>query len=180
MKLFRRPNEAQLDEEVQPENLKQVVDLEDAFDILFDQHQALGHPGIRLLHLTCNKLVYNISRDQVKWFTDRCGTCVIKHCHLPREQVVKPIRTSKVRDRGQVDLMDYQSISYNGYRWVMVYQDHFSKFVVLRPLKAKRAVEVAKELFSIFTLIGAPLLLHSDNGREEQKASLYLGTQNSF
>ncbi|XP_028040732.1 KRAB-A domain-containing protein 2-like isoform X1 [Bombyx mandarina] len=48
----------------------------------------------------------------------------------------------------------------------MVYQDHLTKFVVLRPLKTKRAEEVAHTLLDIFTLLGAPAILQSDNGRE--------------
>lgn len=48
----------------------------------------------------------------------------------------------------------------------MVYQDHLTKFVVLSALKSKRAEEVAYKLVDIFTLLGAPTILQSDNGRE--------------
>lgn len=48
----------------------------------------------------------------------------------------------------------------------MVYQDHLTKFVVLKSLKSKRAEEVAFHLFEIYATFGAPLILHSDNGRE--------------
>jgi transposase InsO family protein len=48
----------------------------------------------------------------------------------------------------------------------MVYQDHLTKFVQLRPLKNKRAEEVAYHLLNIFLTFGAPAILHSDNGRE--------------
>ncbi|GFT16576.1 KRAB-A domain-containing protein 2 [Trichonephila clavipes] len=47
----------------------------------------------------------------------------------------------------------------------MVYQDHLTKFVQLRPLKTKRA-EVACHVLSIFLPFGAPAILQSDNGRE--------------
>ncbi|GFS10305.1 Krab-a domain-containing protein 2-like protein [Elysia marginata] len=52
------------------------------------------------------------------------------------------------------------------YKWIMVYQDHLTKFVVLRPLTSKRACEVAFQLVDIFTLLGAPVILQSDNGSE--------------
>ena len=45
----------------------------------------------------------------------------------------------------------------------MHYQDHFTKFSVLRPLKSKRAAEVAYNLLDIFLLLGAPHILQSDN-----------------
>lgn len=48
----------------------------------------------------------------------------------------------------------------------MVYQDHRTKFVILNPLKSKRAEEVSAQLTEIYTTFGAPVILHSDNGRE--------------
>eukprot|EP00102_Acyrthosiphon_pisum_P016228 XP_008187112.2 PREDICTED: uncharacterized protein LOC100575947 [Acyrthosiphon pisum] len=48
----------------------------------------------------------------------------------------------------------------------MVYQDHLTKFVVIKPLKTKTAEEVAYNLIDIFTLLGAPSILQSDNGCE--------------
>lgn len=37
---------------------------------------------------------------------------------------------------------------------------------MLRPLKTKRATEVAYHLVQIFSLLGCPAVLQSDNGRE--------------
>ena len=51
-------------------------------------------------------------------------------------------------------------------KWIMVYQDHFSKFIQLRALKAKSSVEVCNALFDIFTILGVPIILQSDNGKE--------------
>ncbi|XP_055943339.1 KRAB-A domain-containing protein 2-like [Argiope bruennichi] len=48
----------------------------------------------------------------------------------------------------------------------MVYLDHLTKFVQLRPLKTKRAEEVAYHVLPIFLTFGAPAILQSDNGRE--------------
>ncbi|XP_043462827.1 KRAB-A domain-containing protein 2-like [Leptopilina heterotoma] len=48
----------------------------------------------------------------------------------------------------------------------MVYQDHLTKFVILRPLSSKRAAEIAYQLLDIFLTFGAPVILQSDNGRE--------------
>ncbi|KHJ40577.1 hypothetical protein D918_09352 [Trichuris suis] len=52
------------------------------------------------------------------------------------------------------------------YKFIMAYQDHLTKFVVLKALKSKTAEEVAHNLVDIFTLLGAPSILQSDNGRE--------------
>ncbi|XP_008186966.1 KRAB-A domain-containing protein 2-like [Acyrthosiphon pisum] len=59
-----------------------------------------------------------------------------------------------------------QSQCYNDYRFILNYQDHLTKFVLLRSLKSKRAEEIAINVLDIYTTFGAPLILHSDNGRE--------------
>ena len=59
-----------------------------------------------------------------------------------------------------------QSMSSRTYKWIMVYQDHLTKFCVLRPLKSNRAAEVAFQLADIFLLLGAPVILQSDSGSE--------------
>ena len=68
--------------------------------------------------------------------------------------------------RGQVDLIDMQSQPDGEFKFILNYQDHFSKFCILRPLKHKTASSVAKVLVEIFSLMGPPTILQSDNGRE--------------
>lgn len=52
------------------------------------------------------------------------------------------------------------------FKFVLNYQDHLTKFTILKPLKKKTAEENADNLIEIFTVIGAPEILHSDNGGE--------------
>ena len=59
-----------------------------------------------------------------------------------------------------------QSCPDGEYRYIMVYQDHLTKFTILEAMKTKEAVEVAGNLVKIFKTFSAPLILHSDNGRE--------------
>jgi transposase InsO family protein len=59
-----------------------------------------------------------------------------------------------------------QSNSDHDMKFILVYQDHLTKFILLRSLHSKRADEVAYHLLDIFTTFGAPNILHSDNGRE--------------
>lgn len=59
-----------------------------------------------------------------------------------------------------------QSLPQGQYKWIMVYQCHLTKFVILRSLTSKRAAEVAYQLLDIFLLFGAPAILKSDNGSE--------------
>jgi len=52
----------------------------------------------------------------------------------------------------------------------MVYQDHLTKFVIIRPLRCKRAEEIAYQLLDMYSLslelLLPSIILHSDNGRE--------------
>ena len=80
--------------------------------------------------------------------------------------VVRPILSKDFSSRGQVNLIDMQSMAHMGYKWIMVYQDHLTKFCVLRSLTSKRAAEVAYQLMDVFLLFGIPTILQSDNGSE--------------
>ncbi|XP_064096547.1 uncharacterized protein LOC135208374 [Macrobrachium nipponense] len=57
-------------------------------------------------------------------------------------------------------------MSQHAFKWILVYQDHLTNFVILRALTSKCAAEVAHNLLDIFLLIGAPSILQSDNGTE--------------
>jgi len=45
----------------------------------------------------------------------------------------------------------------------MNYQDHLTKFVLLRPSKSKCAEEITFNLINSYTTFGARAILHSDN-----------------
>lgn len=63
-------------------------------------------------------------------------------------------------------MIDLQSQADGDFKFILVYQDHLTKFVRLRPLKSKTAEEVAYHITDIFCELGAPTILQSDNGRE--------------
>ncbi|XP_067126351.1 KRAB-A domain-containing protein 2-like [Centruroides vittatus] len=63
-------------------------------------------------------------------------------------------------------LTDFHSQPDREYKFITVYQDHLTKFVILKSLTSKTAEEVAYNLVDIFSLLEAPFILQSDNGRE--------------
>jgi hypothetical protein len=96
-------------------------------------------------------------------FKELCEECQLKKRKLASKgRVVKPIVSNAFNSRGQMDLIDMQSLSYNDYRYIMVYQDHMTKFVVLQPLKSKRETDVAMQILDIFLLFRAPNIIQSD------------------
>nr|XP_022905082.1 KRAB-A domain-containing protein 2-like [Onthophagus taurus] len=133
-----------------------MIPVEEYFDRLIQCHRATGHGGRdKMLFELKNK--FYISRPAVEMFVSLCKMCNTKKSQQQRNIVVRPITTKDFNLRSQVDLIDFQSTPCRGYKWLMNYQDHATKFC---------AAEVAMELLKIFLDFGAPHILQSDNGRE--------------
>ncbi|CAH2321121.1 KRAB-A domain-containing 2-like [Pelobates cultripes] len=113
-----------------------------------------------------NTLYTNITQAQIKMFLDLCEPCQQKQKSAKKGIIVKPIISSHFNNRCQVDLIDYQSQPDGKFKFLLVYEDHLTKFVVLKPLTSKQADVVAYNLLDIFLLFGAPRILHSNNGRK--------------
>ena len=143
------------------------VAVEDMFDIIHRAHLATGHGGRDRMLKDIGRKYANIPKQAVGLYKKHCEECQKKH-KRPKVKgvVVNPILTADVLSRCQVDLIDMQSLPSGDFKWILVYQDHFSKYVLLRPLTSKRAAEVAHQLVDIFLTFGAPAILHSDNGSE--------------
>ena len=73
---------------------------------------------------------------------------------------------SNMNDRCQIDLIDLQSNPDGVFKFILVYQDHLTKFCIFRPLQFKTAVEAAKQVLDIFCIFGAPSIIQSGKGRE--------------
>ncbi|XP_045511256.1 KRAB-A domain-containing protein 2-like [Colias croceus] len=140
--------------------------LDETFQIIHDCHISIGHGG-RVRMMKELKLRYkNVTAELVTVYLNLCESCQKKKSLPKKGLVVKPIISNELNSRCQVDLVDMQSQSDGEFKFIMVYQDHLTKFVQLRCLKSKRAEEVAYHLLDIFTTFGAPSILQSDNGRE--------------
>ena len=131
------------------------VSIEDTFDIVRKTHVATGHGGRDKMIKELQVKYANIQRETLEIFKSLCQQC---------QEKKKP--SSEFSSRGQVDLIDMESMLCRNYKWIMVYQDHLTNFCVLRPLKSNHATEIAFQLADIFLLLGAPVILQSDNGSQ--------------
>ena len=93
---------------------------------------------------------------------------------ISKSLVTNPILSNEFGARGQVDLIDMITNPDVEYNWILDYQDHFTKWVVLRPLKRKFAVDIADTLISIFYTLGAPCFRQSDSGKEFDNNLLFV------
>ncbi|XP_007954681.1 SCAN domain-containing protein 3 [Orycteropus afer afer] len=137
---------------------------EDLFDILHDTHLSIGHGGRTRMEKELQAKYKNITKEVIMLYLALCKPCQQKNSKPKKVPTVQPIR--EVNSRCQVDLIDMQLNPDGEYKFIMHYQDLRTKLNFLRALKSKRPKEVAYALLDIFTIIGAPSVLQSDNGRE--------------
>ena len=64
-------------------------------------------------------------------YLNLCKQCQMKHNAPKKGIVVKPMISSELNSRCQIDLIDLQSNSDGEYKFIMMYQDHLTKFVQL-------------------------------------------------
>ena len=80
---------------------------------------------------------------------------------------VKPIISPGFMRRGQIDLIDVTVDPDGDFKYIGHYIDHFTKFNFLWPQHRKKSVEVARCLIkNVFSVVGLPLILQHDNGKE--------------
>ena len=143
------------------------VTIEDTFDIIKRAHLSTGYGGRDRMIKELQKKYANITTKSIELFKSLCEECQKKRKRpTTKGVVVRPILSKDFSSRGQVELIDMQSMAHMNYKWIMVYQDHLTKFGVLRYLTSKCAAEVAYQLMDVFLLFGAPTILKSDNGSE--------------
>lgn len=148
------------------EPVKYYLPAEEIFDVIEASHVAVGHGGRDRMKAETSRKYANVTTQMINIFLSMCETCQRKKSMKKKGFVSKPILHTEMNSRCQVDLIDMQAHPDREFKFIMVYQDHLTKFVLLRALQTKRAEEVAYQLTDIFLTFGAPCILHSDNGRE--------------
>ena len=135
-------------------------------------HHGADHCKGNTLVARIGQSIHNIGRVCTKLFTSTCPICIQRETRLRPTPGIKPIVTRGLGTRGQVDLIDFQSMPNGEFRFLLNYVDHGVKFLFSIPLTRKRASCIAIALLEIFTLIGPPMILQSDNGLEFSGAAM--------
>lgn len=147
-------------------NVQYYVTDDELFDVIKSAHRECGHGGRdRTLKVLRNKYA-NVTKECINFYLDLCVPCQKKKTHTKKKLVVKPLLFKETHARAQVDLIDMQTCPDHNFKYILNYQDHLTKFVILRPMQTKTAEEVTHILLDIFCILGAPSVLQSDNGRE--------------
>ena len=155
-------------DKVAKHNDKYMAHKEEVVSIIRTFHLETSYGGEKKTHRKLQDQYCNIPKSLVQEYIKHCDRCVEKRRKTETSSgvVVRSLSVADLNDRGQVDLVDMQTMKDGSYRFILHYMEYLTKFSQLRPLKIKTAEEVAKELLYIFLDIGAPHILQPDNGRK--------------
>ena len=107
--LLKRPSNVGVDGTVDINTLKRMTYLERVYSDIQRNH-VVDHSKGRTLHSRIFEVIDNISKEVCKIFTDSCPLCVERQARTKPVAGLKPIITSGFGKRGQVDLIDFQSM----------------------------------------------------------------------
>src|SRR5438132_6945162 len=100
------------------------------FDIIKRVHVTSGHGGRDKMMKVLSVKYANITREVVELYKSLCIECAKKRKRpAVKGVVVRPILTNDYGSRGQVDLIDMQSMPNGHHKWILVYQVTYSMLI---------------------------------------------------
>ncbi|KAK3100349.1 hypothetical protein FSP39_018534 [Pinctada imbricata] len=139
-------------------------------DVLDAYHDCIaggGHQGFdRTLASIKAKYYWPRMYTDIEEYIRTCETCQqSKRPIHNRPAPLTPIPTEELFSRWHMDILELPCTS-EGYRYLLLVVDSFSRYPEAFPLKSQEAPEVARVLFNeIFSRWGAPRTLISDRGQ---------------
>ena len=132
--------------------------------LLKDVH-ALGHRGRDAMfrELWRQRVWWPRMRTDIDAELQDCRGCLLQVVKAGGWEPARSVRSMRPCDHWQMDLKVMKNPTKDGYKYLLVIVDVFSGYVIVRPLKLGDAASIAQELWFIFTLLGFPLILQSDN-----------------
>ena len=82
--------------------------MEELFDTINQAHIEKGHCGRDIMLKYLSSRYCNVTTDHINKYLSLCEKCALKKSKARDGVVVKPIKSSNVMSRGQVDLIDMQ------------------------------------------------------------------------
>jgi hypothetical protein len=146
-----------------------VPTFEEVFDIMYYTHDKLSHVRtLRKNKLSLNSVWYGIPEECLRIFLNTCPLCMsARNPSLSsRMQPLKFIMSPTVGHHAQVDLISMESMSIQGYKYILRYVDHLSGFSHVAIMRSKKGEEAGAKLIQIFSTAIIPEILQSDNGTE--------------
>ena len=157
-KLWRSPGKVFKDPQ-------EVISKDLIYDTIIRVHANLGHAGQQATTNKINKEFYGIATSEVNFLIKLCEICHRK-AYSKSKGPLKPIITTRLFERVQIDLIDMTSTPDGEYVWICHMEDHFSKFHMLFAMKDKEAPTLARCMHHWIAVLGIFEILQSDNESE--------------
>ena len=136
-------------------------------------HEESGHQGIDRTLARLSEMAYWVGQGRdVVHHCRYCARCQFTKSSENKPAPLLPVIASKPWELVAVDILKVPPSS-QGNQYILVVQDYFSKWPFARALpdqKAHRIVQVLKD--DVFSLVGPPQKLHSDQGRNFESSIL--------
>ncbi|GJJ69417.1 hypothetical protein EMPS_01763 [Entomortierella parvispora] len=149
------------------DTIRETVEESDRTTLLDDVH-ANGHFGanamVKHIH-AIGKTWPHLVKDCLE-HVKRCRECQRTNIARKGYHPLAAIYSNLPGEHMAVDLAGPFPEESNGCRYLLVLVDVCTRFVFLRPIPDKAALTIAEVLLGIFTTIGFPRIIQSDNGRE--------------
>ena len=121
----------------------------------------------RTLARLADRFYWSGMADDVRDWLSQCVACIKRKSPVGRHHPLGNIPTGHRWDRIAIDILDVCDPTPEGFRYILVIADYFSKWTEAFPMKNKCADMVADILVgNIILRFGMPLVIHSDQGRE--------------
>ena len=140
------------------------IEADKALKDLHQLHQTACHPGItRFWHLVRSQNLPH-SLDQVKNLVNSCPTCLTIKPKFMRTPPTPLISATHPFDRISMDIKGPIPTTKEGYAYLLVLVDEYSRFPFAYPLKEISASSIILKLKELFSFFGFAGYIHSDRG----------------
>ena len=133
---------------------------------------AAGHQGVdkTLHHLKCESYWVNMAQDFEKYCRE-CEICQRSKLTLPSKA---PLVSMPIGNPWQIIAVDILtvSVSTQGNTYLLVVQDYFTKWVDAILLPNQQAPTITSTLIKLFSTMGMPQIVHSDQDRNFESTIL--------
>ena len=153
---------------------KIFVDDQQEREKLIAEAHSLGHFGVNIIFkdLFRKGFYWTEMFNDIRKYIDNCSACRQYQASHEGYHALVPMASDFPMRNVSIDTLGPLKTSLNGYNYVLVMIDLFSRFIFLKPLISKSAYDVAQALLQTFSQFGFPTTLLSDNGSEFKNSTI--------
>ncbi|XP_063929970.1 uncharacterized protein LOC135142222 [Zophobas morio] len=145
--------------EMREHTVKHYVHDDELFYVFHYTHINLKHAWRERMASELKKRFANIVTRDIMTYLNACTQCQRKRLYNKSDR--EPLIYSNISAHCSINFIDYHLRSDGGYKYVLVYQNHLTKFYMLKALFSLKPAEVAYNLIDIFTFVGVPTTIGS-------------------